>query len=141
MTDSVLETCGLAAGYGQHAVVRGLSFDVHAGEVVALLGPNGSGKTTIVRTVCGVVPPLGGEVRFLGRPTTESLHRRARKGLALVPEQRSVFTRLSTAENLRVGRADTDSALAIFPELRPLMRRRGGLLSGGEQQMLTLGRA
>ena len=137
----LLECRGLAAGYGAMAVVRGLDLRVDAGEVVALIGPNGAGKTTTLLTLAGNLPPLAGEVIFRGASTTAPLHRRARLGLSFVTEERSVFMRLSTADNLRLAGVSRDDAVAIFPELGPLMRRTAGLLSGGEQQMLTLARA
>jgi branched-chain amino acid transport system ATP-binding protein len=132
---------GLDAGYDRHPVVRGLDLEVEAGEVVALLGPNGAGKTTTILTIAGDLPPIGGVVRFGGLSPRASLHRRARNGLALVTEERSVLMGLSVRDNLRVGRCDIDRALDLFPELRPLYRRQCGLLSGGEQQMVTLARA
>ena len=132
---------GLDAGYDRHPVVRGLDLEVHAGEVVALLGPNGAGKTTTILTISGDLPAINGEVRFAGLPPRASLHRRARKGLALVTEERSVLMGLSVRENLRVGRCDVDRAFELFPELERLYRRQCGLLSGGEQQMVTLARA
>jgi branched-chain amino acid transport system ATP-binding protein len=132
---------GLDAGYDRHPVVRGLDLEVEAGEVVALLGPNGAGKTTTILTIAGDLPPIGGVVRFGGLSPRASLHRRARNGLALVTEERSVLMGLSVRDNLRVGRCDVDRALDLFPELRPLYRRQCGLLSGGEQQMVTLARA
>ena len=131
----------LSAGYDVHPVVRDLSLDVHGGEVVALLGPNGAGKTTTIMTLAGALPAIGGIVRVMGAPTRAPLHRRARRGVALVTEERSVLMGLSVSENLRLGRADIPRALDLFPELTPLMRRPCGLLSGGEQQMVTLARA
>jgi len=138
---SVLSTNGLAAGYAGHAVVHDLKIEVGAGEVVALLGPNGAGKTTSMLTLAGDLSPIDGSVLLDGKPTKAPLHRRARNGMALVTEERSVLMDLSVAENLRLGRCDKRAALEHFPELEPLMRRRAGLLSGGEQQMLTLARA
>jgi ABC-type branched-subunit amino acid transport system ATPase component len=138
---AVLEACGLVTGYHGHPVVRGLDLAVGAGEIVALLGPNGAGKTTSLLALAGELPVLGGEVRLHGRSTSEALHRRARRGMAFVTEERSVFMGLSVADNLRCGRADLGLALGLFPELAPLLTRRAGLLSGGEQQMLTLARA
>jgi ABC-type branched-subunit amino acid transport system ATPase component/branched-subunit amino acid ABC-type transport system permease component len=132
---------GLAAGYGDLAAVRDLDLDVHPGEVVALLGPNGAGKTTTLLTIAGELSPLAGEVRCLDLPRRAPLHRRVRRGLAFVPEERAVFTSLSVSGNLRLRRGATADATELFPELEPLLRRRAGLLSGGEQQMLTLGRA
>ncbi|WP_410173504.1 ABC transporter ATP-binding protein, partial [Frankia nepalensis] len=137
----VLAARSLSAGYGGAPVVRGLDLEVRAGEVVVLLGPNGAGKTTTLLTLAGALAPLGGEVHWAGRPTTAPLHRRARSGLSLVPEDRSVIMSLTVRENLRVGRCDPELALATFPELEQHLDRRAGLLSGGQQQMVTLARA
>ena len=131
----------LAAGYGDLAAVRDLDLEVRAGEVVALLGPNGAGKTTTLLTIAGELPPLAGEVQCLDLPRRAPLHRRVRRGLAFVPEERAVFTSLTVSGNLRLRPGATAGATELFPELTPLLRRRAGLLSGGEQQMLTLGRA
>ena len=131
----------ISAGYHGHPIVHDLNLTVNAGEVTVLLGPNGAGKTTTLLTLSGDLPQLGGEVWLDGKVTKAPLHRRAHAGLSFVTEERSVFMRLSVAENLRVGRTDVDRALELFPELRPLLRRRAGLLSGGEQQMLSLARA
>ena len=109
--------------------------------MVALLGANGAGKTTTLLTLAGELAPLGGEVLMDGERTTAPLYRRARKGMAFVTEERSIFPKLTTRQNLAVARADVDQATALFPELVPLMSRRSGLLSGGEAQMLTLSRA
>jgi branched-chain amino acid transport system ATP-binding protein len=140
-SETVLAARGVAAGYHRHAVVDGIDLEVRAGEVVALLGPNGAGKTTTLLTLAGELQPLTGEVYFRGHPTTAGLYKRAREGLAFVTEERSVFPQLTAAENLKVGRCEVADALSLFPELEPLLDRRGGLLSGGEQQMLTLARA
>jgi branched-chain amino acid transport system ATP-binding protein len=137
----VLEARRLAAGYHGHAAVRDLDLAVAPGQVVALLGPNGAGKTTTLLALAGELPALSGEVMFRGRRTRVPLHQRARGGLCFVTEERSVFMSLSVADNLRAGRADAGYVLSMFPELEPLMKRRAGLLSGGEQQMLTLARA
>src|SRR5205085_3122741 len=141
MIAPVIAARGLRAGYGATVVVRDLDLEVRAGEVTALLGPNGAGKTTTLMTLSGDLPALGGEVRFGGVATTSRLHHRARQGLALVTEQRAVFTRLTVEENLRIGRCDRRIALELFPELEPHLKRRVGLLSGGQQQMLALARA
>jgi branched-chain amino acid transport system ATP-binding protein len=138
---ALIETRGLCAGYGSVVVVRDLDLEVHPGEVVALLGPNGAGKTTTLLTLSGDVPALGGEVRWQGQPTKSALHRRAQQGLGLVTEERSVFMRLSAADNLKVANCNLDEALELFPELEPLLGIRAGLLSGGQQQMLSLARA
>ncbi len=137
----VLEARQMCAGYGAVGVVKDLDLVVHSGEVVALLGVNGAGKTTIVRALSGQLKPSGGEVWLKGRPTTAPLHKRVRDGMRLITEDRSVFMGLTTAENLRLGGQSRDACLELFPELERLLHRRAGLLSGGEQQMLTLARA
>jgi branched-chain amino acid transport system ATP-binding protein len=137
----LLEARGLCSGYASVEIVRDVTLEVRPGEVVALLGANGAGKTTTLLTLAGELKPLGGEVLLKGHRATAPLHKRARNGMALVTEERSVFPKLTTRQNLAVGRADIDNATTLFPELAPLMSRRAGLLSGGEQQMLTLGRA
>jgi branched-chain amino acid transport system ATP-binding protein len=138
---AALQARGLAAGYHGHAIVEDLELELEAGTVTALLGPNGAGKSTTLLTLAGALKPLAGEVAIAGRPARGPLSGRARAGLGFVSEERSVFMSLTAAENLRVGRCDVGHALALFPELEPLLNRRAGLLSGGEQQMLTLARA
>jgi branched-chain amino acid transport system ATP-binding protein len=135
----VLRVRGLVAGYGDLAAVRGVDLELRAGEVVALLGPNGAGKTTTLLTLAGELPKIAGEVHYMDRPFKGPLHQRVRRGLAFVPEERSVFMGLSVADNLKIG-GHTARVLALFPELEPLLGRRAGLLSGGEQQMLSLSR-
>ncbi|WP_241834844.1 ABC transporter ATP-binding protein [Pseudofrankia asymbiotica] len=137
----VLAAHGLSAGYGGAPVVRRLDIQVRAGEVVVLLGPNGAGKTTTLLALAGALAPQAGEVHWAGSATAAPLHRRARSGLSLVPEDRSVIMSLTVRENLRVGRCDPALALATFPELAEHLDRRAGLLSGGQQQMVTLARA
>jgi branched-chain amino acid transport system ATP-binding protein len=139
--DAVIEARKLSAGYGSLAAVRELDLRVRPGEIVGLLGANGAGKTTTILALSGELAPLSGEVRFGGDASRRSLATRARQGLALVTEEKSVFMRLTTAENLRLGRGGVDRALEIFPQLREHLRRRAGLLSGGQQQILTLARA
>jgi branched-chain amino acid transport system ATP-binding protein len=139
--DPVLELVGVTAGYGDLAAVRDVSLHVMPGEIVALFGPNGAGKTTTLMSAVGVLPRMSGQVLWRGRSSPKRLHTISRAGLAYVPEERSVISGLSTLDNLRLGRGGVEAALAHFPELRPLLRRRAGLLSGGEQQMLTLARA
>jgi branched-chain amino acid transport system ATP-binding protein len=138
---ALLECRGVAAGYGAVAVVRNLDLRVEPGEVVALIGPNGAGKTTTLLTIAGELPVIAGEVVFLGTPTKAPLFRRARRGMGFVTEERSVFMALSAEENLRIAGVSRAAAVGVFPELEPLMGRTAGLLSGGEQQMLTLARA
>jgi branched-chain amino acid transport system ATP-binding protein len=123
------------------AVVRDIDLQVGPGEVVALLGPNGAGKTTTLLTLAGELPPLAGDVLFQGVGTKAPLFRRAQRGMGFVTEERSVFMQLTAAENLRVAGVSPEDAIELFPELTPLMQRTAGLLSGGEQQMLTLARA
>jgi branched-chain amino acid transport system ATP-binding protein len=135
-----LAAVGVDAGYHGQAVVSGLDLEVHAGQVAVLLGPNGAGKTTTLLTLAGELQPINGEVLVDGKPAAARLHERARQGLSLVTEERSVFMEMTVEENLRVGRCRS-SATDVFPELQPLMKRRAGLLSGGEQQMVTLARA
>ncbi|QBJ98769.1 ATP-binding cassette domain-containing protein [Rhodococcus sp. ABRD24] len=138
---TVLECDGVSAGYGGAAVCRDLNLTVHAGEVVALIGANGAGKTTTMLTAAGELPPIAGRLRVLDASRPTSLARLARSGLSYVTEERSVIRGLTAGENLRLAGVTADSACAIFPELRSLLARPAGLLSGGEQQMLTLARA
>jgi len=142
---TLLRVAGLCAGYDGVPVVRDLDLEVAEGEVVALLGPNGAGKTTSLLTISGILPVLHGEITLFGEPTKgRRPHQLARKGLGHVPEDRALFFQLTVRENLRLGRrggGDVDGVLELFPALEPLMDRRAGLLSGGEQQMLALGRA
>jgi branched-chain amino acid transport system ATP-binding protein len=141
MSDVILEARDLHSGYAGVDIVKGVNLTVCAGEVVALLGANGAGKTTTMLSLAGELVPLGGEVLFEGNAKAGPLHRRAKNGLSFVTEERSVFSNLSTRQNLLVGRVDVDDATAVFPDLIPILNRRAGLLSGGEQQMLTLSRA
>lgn len=140
-TAPVLAATDLSAGYRRVPCVRNVSLDVRPGEIVVVLGPNGAGKTTTLLTLSGALPSLGGEIRWRGQPTDRSLHHRVRDGLGVVPEERSVISQLSVRDNLRIGPGPVERALELFPELRPLLRRRAGLLSGGEQQMLSTARA
>jgi branched-chain amino acid transport system ATP-binding protein len=137
----VLEAKDLSCGYGRMSVVRDLDLAVRAGEVAALIGPNGAGKTTTLLTLAGELPPIGGEVRWLGEPSSAPMHQRCRDGLSYVTEERSVIMKLTTKENLRLANVTVEAATSLFPELEPLMKRPAGLLSGGEQQMLTVARA
>ena len=145
--ERLLDVVGLHAGYDGVAVVRDLDLTVHQGEIVALLGPNGAGKTTTLLTISGLLPVLAGSIDVLGGgpPSTRRPHEVARRGVAHVPEHRSLFFDLTVRENLRLGTAsraaDLDLVFELFPALAALVDRRAGLLSGGEQQMLALGRA
>ena len=142
----VLEVTGLDAGYRGRAVVRGFDLVVQPGEIVGLLGPNGAGKTTTLLTISGLLPPLAGTIHFDGAPAGSDIGALARRGLAHVPEDRSLFPSLSVRDHLRLGggRRPLTTLAQIwrwFPALEPLVDRRAGLLSGGEQQMVAVARA
>lgn len=146
MSTRTLFCDGLFAGYAGVPVVRNLSIHVESGEVVAMLGPNGAGKTTTLLTLSGILPALGGTLEAIGQPVKGGqAHRLARRGVAHVPEDRALFFGLTTYENLRLGRRnrsdDMDLVLEYFPTLRLRLSIKAGALSGGEQQMLALGRA
>jgi len=132
-----METRGVDAGYGDVTVVRDLNLRVESGEVVAVLGRNGAGKTTALLTLAGVLRPLAGEIWFMGARDRSSLAGRARQGLGVMTDDRSIFFSLTARENLRLARGKGD-VLTLFPELGALLDRPAGLLSGGEQQMLGL---
>jgi branched-chain amino acid transport system ATP-binding protein len=138
---SALSCQDLQTYYGKSHILHGVGFELGVGEVVTILGRNGAGKTTTLLTMSGELPTLGGEILFDGAATTAPLHRRARNGLGYITEERSVFMGLSARDNLRCGGVTPEQVLELFPELERCMGTRGGLLSGGEQQMLTLGRA
>jgi len=146
----MLSVTDLHAYYGRAHILHGVSLEATAGEVVALLGRNGAGKSTTMKAIMGLVPPAGGEVSFAGQ-RIERLpsHRIARLGLGYVPEDRRIFTDLTVMENLEVGRQaprggaplwTEDKLFALFPNLAGLRERPGGRMSGGEQQMLTIAR-
>jgi branched-chain amino acid transport system ATP-binding protein len=140
-----LDVTGVHAGYGTSIVVRDVTLQVRPGETVALLGPNGAGKTTTMLAIAGVVRPSRGTVALDGIPQNRrSPEKIARSGICLVPQDRGLFRDLTVRENLRLAlstRGGVDDALDMVPELRPLASRRVALLSGGEQQMLAVGRA
>lgn len=139
--DALVEAKGMRAGYGSTPVVHDLDLRVAPGEVVALLGPNGAGKTTTLLTLSGALPPLGGEIYWGHEAAHLALHKRCRRDLSFVTENRGVLMRLTTLQNLRIGRGDPDRAFELFPQLKARLHTKAGLLSGGEQQMLALGRA
>jgi branched-chain amino acid transport system ATP-binding protein len=136
---------GLTAGYDRAAVVRDLTLSVASGEVVALIGANGAGKTTTLRTISGLVRPMGGAVRLGGADLAGvSPTARVRRGIVHVPQGRGIFYGLTVSEHFRldgVGDVATEAAFVHFPAPRDLAGRRAGLLSGGEQQMLAIARA
>jgi ABC-type branched-subunit amino acid transport system ATPase component len=137
----LLEVRGITAGYGPVPVIRDVAIEVTSGEIVALVGPNGAGKTTTLNAIGGYVNTSSGEILFKKQPMPTAAHRRAKAGLAFVNESRSVLRGLTTRENLKVGRVDPERCLALFPELLPRLNVKAGHLSGGEQQMLAVGRA
>jgi branched-chain amino acid transport system ATP-binding protein len=142
VTTPLLQTRNLKAGYLGREVVRAVNIEVRAGEVVCLLGPNGAGKTTTLLTIAGELAPMDGIVMVNNVPTWTPMHQRVRDGgIGLITEERLVFTKLSAYDNLRLGGGSVDDALELFPELRNRLNVRGGMLSGGEQQMLALARA
>jgi urea transport system ATP-binding protein len=129
--------------YGGSHILRNVSFDVPAGRVTALLGRNGVGKTTLLKTLMGLVPAKSGSVTFEAQDLTRAQpYQRARAGIGYVPQGREIFPRLTVEENLRMGAKDVPERIfAMFPVLRQMLGRRGGDLSGGQQQQLAIGRA
>ena len=141
MTERLIEAVGLSAGYGKMAVIRGVDIHVDSGEVVALLGANGAGKTSTLLTLAGELTPMEGETRFLGEATRAPMHVRCRNGLSYLTEERSVIMDMTVADNLKLAGVSPEIAFSYFPALEATMSRRAGLCSGGEQQMLSLARA
>ncbi|HVC53419.1 MAG TPA: ABC transporter ATP-binding protein [Stellaceae bacterium] len=146
---ALLEVDDIYSAYGLSRVLFGISLEVAAGECVCLLGRNGVGKTTTMRSVMGLLRPTSGRVAWKGTDITGwAPHRVARAGIGFVPEDRRIFPELSVQENLvvgaqaarRPGRWTLDTIFELFPKLRELRDRQGGFLSGGEQQMLTIAR-
>ena len=144
----MLSISGLDVAYGESQVLWAVDLDVEAGELVCLMGRNGVGKTTLLKTAMGLLPARRGRVGFDGADVTGwSPDRRARAGIGYVPQGREVFPHLTVEENLRIallgcGRATSlEEPLELFPALKRLLARKGGVLSGGEQQMLAIGRA
>ncbi len=145
----MLQVDALRSGYGRIPILAGVNFAVAQGEFVGILGHNGMGKSTLLRTLMGYLPATGGRVLFEGRDITRlSPTARARLGIGYVPQGREIFPALSVGENLRMGcllskrdeRRTIDDVLEMFPRLRRLLDRTGGALSGGEQQLLALAR-
>ena len=148
----LLQVRDVRVAYGGIQAVKGVSFEVHAGELVCLIGSNGAGKTTSMKAVTGIQPLVGGEVLYQGRSIQgQGAWDLVRSGLAMVPEGRGVFTRMSILENLQMGAyirqdsavvaEDLERMFALFPRLKERRDQLAGTLSGGEQQMLAMGRA
>jgi branched-chain amino acid transport system ATP-binding protein len=149
---SLLEVKGLDVRYGGIRAVKGIDMEVGEGELVCLIGANGAGKTSTLKAICGLLPVAGGTVGYGGKPITGlPSFRLVREGLVLVPEGRGIFGQLTVGENLSMGafarddasdvRRDLDKTLALFPRLAERRAQSAGTLSGGEQQMLAIGRA
>lgn len=148
--DHALVLAGVFSGYGGTTVLRDVSLSVAAGGITCILGRNGVGKSTLMKTIMGLLPLQAGTIDGFGTDITRlPTHERARRGIAYVPQGREVFPQLTVEENLRVNRAARcfgeddipDDIFVYFPALRPLLRRRAGVLSGGQQQQLALARA
>ena len=146
----MLKVNNLNVYYGQIHAIKDASFEVHQGEVVALIGANGAGKSTILKTVSGILRPRSGSVTFLDQDITHvEPHNIVRKGLAQVPEGRRIFLQMTVMENLEMGaftrgklsQEDIDDVFTRFPRLKERRKQVAGTLSGGEQQMLAMGRA
>ncbi len=148
---AMLEVKDLVVSYGKIKAVKGISFSVEEGEVVTLIGTNGAGKTTTLRTISGLLRPVSGSITFKGQDLTKvQAHDIVQLGLAHSPEGRRIFPKLSVEENLNLGafarrdkgiRADLEAAFDLFPILRERRSQPAGTFSGGEQQMLAMGRA
>jgi branched-chain amino acid transport system ATP-binding protein len=145
----MLEVKDLRSGYGGIPILMGLSLAVADGEFVGILGHNGMGKTTLLKTLVGILPETSGDIVFLGKAVSKTpAHRRVRGGMSYVPQGRGIMPGLTVLDNLRFaaaavgkGTEATSRVLEEFPRLRPLLSRHGGALSGGEQQLLALARA
>ena len=151
-TKTLLRVAGLRVAYGGIQAVKGVSFEVYAGELVSLIGANGAGKTTTLKAITGTQPATGGEIEFMGRSIRgQGPWDLVKQGLVMVPEGRGVFSRMTIIENLQMGAfvrddiaeiaADIDRVFAIFPRLKERRNQLAGTMSGGEQQMLAMGRA
>jgi urea ABC transporter ATP-binding protein UrtE len=147
---SILEVTDLRSGYATGDVLQGVSVNVESGEVVGVLGRNGVGKSTLMRSVIGLLPARTGTIRYKGEDVTrEASDRRARRGMGYVPQGREIFAKMSVLDNLRMGSFVNsnrgvfalDEVYGWFPFLKERARQRGGTLSGGQQEMLAIARA
>ena len=152
MAEILLEVSGLKVAYGGIQAVKGVDFEVREGELVSLIGSNGAGKSTTMKAITGIVPISEGDIRYLGHSIRgKGAWDLVKLGLAMVPEGRGVFTRMTITENLQMGAhirndkpeiaADMEKVFTIFPRLRERKDQYAGTMSGGEQQMLAMGRA
>jgi branched-chain amino acid transport system ATP-binding protein len=152
MSDVLLKVAGLKVAYGGIQAVKGVSFEVRAGELVSLIGANGAGKTTTLKAITGIQPVAAGDIEFMGKPIKgQGAWNLVKQGLVMVPEGRGTFTRMTIVENLQMGAfvrndkagiaADIDKVFGIFPRLKERASQLAGTMSGGEQQMLAMGRA
>ena len=152
MAQTLLKVSGLKVAYGGIQAVKGVSFEVREGELVSLIGANGAGKTTTLKAITGIQPVAAGDIEFLGRPIRgQGAWDLVKQGLVMVPEGRGTFTRMSIVENLQMGAfvrndkagiaADIEKVFGIFPRLKERAQQLAGTMSGGEQQMLAMGRA
>jgi branched-chain amino acid transport system ATP-binding protein len=151
MSEIMLKVSGLKVAYGGIQAVKGATLEVHQGELVSLIGANGAGKTTTLKAITGLLEPKEGSIEYLGRPIKgQGAWDLVKQGLVMVPEGRGTFTRMTITENLQMGAftrndreidADIDKVFSIFPRLKERRHQLGGTMSGGEQQMLAMGRA
>ncbi len=151
MADTLLKVSALKVAYGGIQAVKGISFDVHEGELVSLIGANGAGKTTTLKAITGLQPVAAGDIEYLGHSIKgQGSWDLVKQGLVMVPEGRGVFSRMTITENLQMGafvrrddevEADIDKVFGIFPRLKERRAQLAGTMSGGEQQMLAMGRA
>ena len=151
MADIMLKVSGLKVAYGGIQAVKGVSFEVREGELVSLIGANGAGKTTTLKAITGLQPVAAGSVEYLGKAIKgQGAWDLAKQGLVMVPEGRGTFTRMTITENLLMGaynrndgeiQADIDKVFGLFPRLKERAKQLAGTMSGGEQQMLAMGRA
>jgi branched-chain amino acid transport system ATP-binding protein len=149
----ILEVKDLEVSYGKIKAIKGISMYVNQGEVVVLVGANGAGKTTLLKTISGLLSPASGYIHFEGSDLTKiAPHQRVIQGICQAPEGRGIFPGMSVEENLRIGKygrvtaksemeSDLDKVFELFPRLKDRQNQLGGTLSGGEQQMLSIGRA
>ena len=151
MATTLLKVTNLKVAYGGIQAVKGVSFEVHQGELVSLIGANGAGKTTTLKAITGTQPVAAGDIEFMGKSIKgQGAWNLVKQGLVMVPEGRGVFSRMTIVENLQMGAfvrddneidADIDKVFSIFPRLKERAVQLAGTMSGGEQQMLAMGRA